>query len=90
MLEGGRMVPVDNQWGAEAMENGWVDGVHPFPDLVGYAIWAGVREGGAFAEASEKKFHLMYYIYISLYLLVIPPPLIPPIPPVVTSCSKCP
>ena len=32
----------------------------------------------------------MYYIHISLYPLVIPPPLIPPIPPVVTSCSKGP
>ena len=38
----------------------------------------------------QKKFHLMYYIHISLYRLVIPPPLIPPIPPVVTSCSKGP
>ena len=38
----------------------------------------------------QKKFHLMYYIHISLYRLVIPPPLIPSIPPVVTSCSKGP
>ena len=38
----------------------------------------------------QKKFHLMYYIHISLYCLVIPSPLIPPIPPVVTSCSKGP
>ena len=30
----------------------------------------------------------MYYIHISLYGLVISPPLIPPIPPVFTSCSK--
>ena len=30
----------------------------------------------------------MYYIHISLYGLVIPPPLIPPIPPIFTSCSK--
>ena len=30
----------------------------------------------------------MYYIHISPYSLVIPPPLIPPIPPVFTSCSK--
>ena len=38
----------------------------------------------------QKQFHLMYYIHISLYRLVIPPPLIPPIPPVVISCSKSP
>ena len=36
----------------------------------------------------QKKFYLMYYIHISLYGLVIPLPLIPPIPPVFTSCSK--
>ena len=30
----------------------------------------------------------MYYIHISLYGLGIPAPLIPPIPPVFTSCSK--
>ena len=39
-------------------------------------------------EHQQKKFYLMYYIHISLYGLVIPPPLIPPIPPVFTSCSK--
>ena len=38
----------------------------------------------------QKKFHLMYYIHISLNHLVIPAPLIPPIPLVFTSCSKGP
>ena len=41
-------------------------------------------------EHQQKKFHLMYYIHISLYRLVIPAPLIPPIPLVFISCSKGP
>ena len=39
-------------------------------------------------DHQQKKFYLMYYIHIFLYGLVIQPPLIPPIPPVFTSCSK--
>ena len=40
------------------------------------------------APHQQNKFYFMYYIHISLYGLVIPPPLIPPIPAVFTSCSK--
>ena len=36
----------------------------------------------------QKKFYLLYFPHISLYGLVIPSPLIPPISPVSTTCSE--
>ena len=55
-----------------------------------YLSWteATLESGEQSTTHQQKKFYLIYYIHISLYGLVIPPPLIPPIPPVFTSCSK--